>query len=226
MNTPILSLLAATVVGWLGGVHCLGMCGGIVSALGVAAPQTVRARILVGYNLGRCSTYVLLGVAAGTLGQLGAEASSIVPGALYFLANFLLVGMGLYLLGIPWLIQPLEQGGQRLWRHIEPFSRRLFPVNTLPRALGVGLLWGFLPCGLVYSALATAFALGTGVQGGLWMGAFALGTLPNLLMAGWIGAGSLQQLRQSSLRWIAGLLVAGWGMYGLIRQILMWGVSS
>jgi sulfite exporter TauE/SafE len=85
----------------------------------------------------------------------------------------------------------------------------------LPRALGVGLLWGFLPCGLVYSALATAFAAGSAVAGGVWMAAFALGTLPNLLLAGWVGAHTLQQLRQSSLRWLAGLLVAGWGAYGV-----------
>ena len=125
--------------------------------------------------------------------------------------------------GFPWLVRPLEQLGQNLWRRIEPVSRQLFPVNTMPRALGVGLLWGFLPCGLVYSALATAFALGSVAQGGLWMAAFALGTLPNLLMAGWVGAGALQRLRQSSLRWIGGVLVAAWGVYGLIQLVMSWG---
>lgn len=223
---PELTLLSAIAIGWLGGVHCLGMCGGIVSALALSAPQAGRSRLLLAYNLGRCSTYIVLGLAVGALGQLGTQALGIAPALLYALANLLLIGMGLYLLGLPWLVRPLEQGGQHLWRHIEPISRRLFPLNTVPRALGVGLLWGFLPCGLVYSALATAFAMSSAVQGALWMAAFALGTLPNLLLAGWVGAGSLQQLRQSSLRWIAGVLVGGWGAYGLFRLIALHVVTS
>lgn len=216
---PELTLLSAVAIGWLGGVHCLGMCGGIVSALALSAPQASRLRILLAYNLGRCATYVILGLLAGVFGELGIQALGVAPTMLYMLSNLLLVGMGLYLLGIPWLVKPLEQGGQHLWRHIEPRSRRLFPVNTLPRALGVGLLWGFLPCGLVYSALATALATGSALKGGVWMAAFALGTLPNLLLAGWAGIGTLQQLRQSSLRWLAGLLVAGWGAYGLLNTL-------
>ncbi|MFM8339050.1 MAG: sulfite exporter TauE/SafE family protein [Fluviibacter sp.] len=222
MTMPELSLLSAVLIGWLGGVHCLGMCGGIVSALALSAPQSGRTKILLAYNLGRCLTYVALGLVAGAFGYLGTRTLGVAPNLLYTLANVLLVGMGLYLLGFPWLVRPLEQLGQNLWRRIEPVSRQLFPVNTMPRALGVGLLWGFLPCGLVYSALATAFALGSVAQGGLWMAAFALGTLPNLLMAGWVGAGALQRLRQSSLRWIGGVLVAAWGVYGLIQLVISW----
>ena len=216
---PELTLLSAVAIGWLGGVHCLGMCGGIVSALALSAPEAGRNRILLAYNLGRCLTYIALGIFAGALGQLGSAQFAMAPTLLYALANLMLIGMGLYLVGLPWMVRPLEQGGQHLWRHIEPLSRRLFPVNSVPRAFGVGLLWGFLPCGLVYSALATAFAVGSFLQGGLWMAAFALGTLPNLLLAGWVGAGTLQQLRQSSLRWLAGFLVAGWGIYGIVQLL-------
>jgi sulfite exporter TauE/SafE len=223
MTMPELSFLSAVLIGWLGGVHCLGMCGGIVSALALSVPEPGRAKILFAYNLGRCLTYVLLGLIAGALGFLGTRSFGVAPNLLYALANVLLVGMGLYLLGFPWLVRPLEQMGQNLWRLIEPVSRRLFPVNTMPRALGIGLLWGFLPCGLVYSALATSFASGAAAQGGLWMAGFALGTLPNLLMAGWVGAGTLQRLRQSSLRWIGGILVAAWGVYGLIQLAIHWG---
>ena len=220
-----LSILSAVLIGWLGGVHCLGMGGGIVSALTFSTPKASRARVLLAYNLGRCLTYVLLGLVAGALGLLSSRALAIGPNLLYGFANILLVGMGLYLLGFPWLVRPLERAGQTLWRHIEPVSRRLFPVNTVPRALILGLLWGFLPCGLVYSALATSFALGSPKLGALWMAAFALGTLPNLLMAGWVGANLLQRLRQSSLRWIGGLLVAAWGIYGLVRLAFSLGNS-
>lgn len=222
MNAATLPLFAATLIGWLGGAHCLGMCGGIVSALAVSAPQSGRSRILLAYNLGRCLTYVALGIIAGLLGQAGANTFVAGSGLFYALANFLLIGMGLYLIGFPWLVKPLEQAGQGLWRRIEPYSRRFFPVNTPMRALSVGLLWGFLPCGLVYSALATAFALADAGRGGLWMAAFALGTLPNLLLAGWLGLGVLQKLRESAFRWLAGALICAWGIYGLTQQVALW----
>ncbi|MFZ9649014.1 MAG: sulfite exporter TauE/SafE family protein, partial [Fluviibacter sp.] len=102
---------------------------------------------------------------------------------------------------------------------IEPLARRFFPVTTPARALIVGFAWGFLPCGLVYSALATAIASANPVSGAIWMAGFALGTLPNLLLAGWMGAGLLNRLRQSALRWIAGLMVIAWGAYGLVQGL-------
>ena len=220
LDSQALSLFAAVLIGWLGGVHCLGMCGGIVSALTLSVPPSKRPVLLLAYNLGRCTTYTLLGAVAGAMGYAGIATLGIAPWALLALANALLIGMGLYLMGWPWLVRPLEQGGQHLWRHIEPYTRRLLPISTPTRAVLVGLLWGFLPCGLVYSALVTALATGNSLAGALWMAAFALGTLPNLLLAGWVGAGLLHRLRQSALRWIAGLLVASWGFVGLVRWVL------
>ena len=220
LDSQALSLFAAVLIGWLGGVHCLGMCGGIVSALTLSVPPSKRPVLLLAYNLGRCTTYTLLGAVAGAMGYAGIAALGIAPWALLALANALLMGMGFYLMGWPWLVRPLEQGGQHLWRHIEPYTRRLLPISTPTRAVLVGLLWGFLPCGLVYSALVTALATGNSVAGALWMAAFALGTLPNLLLAGWAGAALLHRLRQSALRWIAGLLVAIWGFVGLVRWVL------
>lgn len=210
---------AAILIGWLGGVHCLGMCGGIVSALSMGVPGPQRPLLLLAYNLGRCLTYILLGALAGFLGSAGVSILGIGPTLLFGLANLLLVGMGLYLMGWPFLVRPLEQGGQVVWRAIEPVARRYFPVTTPRRAFVVGLAWGFLPCGLVYSALVTAIASANPGAGALWMGGFALGTLPNLLLAGWVGAGVLNRLRQSSLRWIAGLLVIAWGLYGLLQVL-------
>lgn len=185
--------------------------------MGVPGPQ--RPLLLLAYNLGRCLTYILLGALAGFLGSAGVSILGIGPTLLFGLANLLLVGMGLYLMGWPFLVRPLEQGGQVVWRAIEPMARRYFPVTTPRRAFVVGLAWGFLPCGLVYSALVTAIASANPGVGAFWMGGFALGTLPNLLLAGWVGAGVLNRLRQSSLRWIAGLLVIAWGLYGLLQVL-------
>lgn len=214
-STTDLPFFAAVLIGWLGGVHCLGMCGGIVSALSMSVPEGRRTSLLLAYNLGRCFTYILLGALAGFMGYTGISVLGLAPLGFYILANVLLIGMGLYLMGWPLIVRPLEQGGQYLWRHVEPIARRFFPVTTPARALIVGFAWGFLPCGLVYSALATAIASGDPVSGALWMAGFALGTLPNLLLAGWMGAGLLNRIRQSAVRWIAGILVIAWGAYGL-----------
>lgn len=218
-DTTSLPFAAAILIGWLGGVHCLGMCGGIVSALSLSVPETRRPALLLAYNAGRCLTYMLLGALAGLLGYAGVSVLGLGPKVLFALANLLLIGMGLYLMGWPALVRPLEQGGQLVWRHIEPLARRFFPVTTPLRALVVGLAWGFLPCGLVYSALATAIATSNPLTGALWMAGFALGTLPNLLLAGWMGAGLLNRLRQSALRWLAGALVAAWGLYGMAQLL-------
>ena len=218
-SSTALPIFAAVLIGWLGGVHCLGMCGGIVSALSMSVPEGRRPALLLAYNLGRCITYIVLGALAGFMGYAGISVLGVAPLGFYILANILLIGMGLYLMGWPLIVRPLEQGGQHLWRHIEPIARRFFPVTTPARALIVGFAWGFLPCGLVYSALATAIASANPVSGAVWMAGFALGTLPNLLLAGWMGAGLLNRMRQSALRWIAGLLVIAWGVYGLVQGL-------
>ncbi len=218
-SSTALPIFAAVLIGWLGGVHCLGMCGGIVSALSMSVPEGRRPALLLAYNLGRCITYIVLGALAGFMGYAGISVLGVAPLGFYILANILLIGMGLYLMGWPLIVRPLEQGGQHLWRHIEPIARRFFPVTTPARALIVGFAWGFLPCGLVYSALATAIASANPVSGAVWMAGFALGTLPNLLLAGWTGAGLLNRMRQSALRWIAGLLVIAWGVYGLVQGL-------
>ena len=218
-STTDLPFFAAVLIGWLGGVHCLGMCGGIVSALSMSVPEGRRTSLLLAYNLGRCFTYILLGALAGFMGYTGISVLGLAPLGFYILANVLLIGMGLYLMGWPLIVRPLEQCGQYLWRHIEPVARRFFPVTTPARALIVGFAWGFLPCGLVYSALATAIASGDPVSGALWMAGFALGTLPNLLLAGWMGVSLLNRIRQSAVRWIAGILVITWGAYGLLQGL-------
>lgn len=218
-ETLLLPFAAAILIGWLGGVHCLGMCGGIVSALSMSVPESRRPRLLLAYNLGRCLTYMMLGALAGFLGYAGVSVMGVAPRLLFALANVLLIGMGLYLMGWPMFVRPLEQAGQHLWRHVEPLARSFFPVTSPSKALCVGLAWGFLPCGLVYSALATAIAGANPVAGAIWMAGFALGTLPNLLLAGWMGGNLLNRLRQSSLRWLSGMLVAAWGVYGLVTLL-------
>ena len=223
------ALLAAAGAGLLGSGHCLGMCGGIVGALSLGVPPERRRRIggllpwQLAYNLGRVATYVALGALAG---WAGATVGSLLPphaarGAGRLLAALFLVGMGLYLLGVPVLLAPFERLGARLWRRIEPLGRRLLRPRALPHALALGAVWGLLPCGLVYSMLAVAAVAGGAGRGAATMAAFGAGTLPALLLAGlasgWFGrlarAAALRRLAAAAYLaaglWLAATLVAG-----------------
>ena len=102
-----------------------------------------------------------------------------------------------------------------LWRRLQPLTRRFLPADTLPRALGLGLLWGWLPCGLVYGILATALLSGDALDGAAIMAAFGLGTIPNLLLAGFAMRRIGARLQARPVRLAAGTLVLGFGVYGL-----------
>lgn len=215
---PESAILAVFLAGLLGGTHCFGMCGGIVAALSAGiAPGSRRWPLHLAYNLGRIASYTLAGAIAGVAGSAFLFSGSLAPRlGLMIVANLMLVAMGAYLLGLPQLILPLEKVGSRLWARIQPLSRRLLPIRSPAQAVGLGLVWGWLPCGLVYSALATALASGSVLGGAATMLAFGAGTLPNLLLAGLLAqqVRALMQARQ--VRAGAGLVVVGLGLYGLL----------
>lgn len=212
-------LIPLFLAGLLGGTHCVAMCGGLVAALaGGAGGQSGRWSLLLAYNGGRIASYVLAGLIAGSFGFAGASLAGQLPARLVLLvlANLLLVAMGLYLMGLPQFLLPLEKGGATLWRRVQPMARRFMPARSAGQAFPLGLVWGWLPCGLVYSALAMALASGSTLNGGLAMLAFGLGTLPNLLLAGLFAARLARFVKQPAVRATAGLLVIGFGLYGLL----------
>src|SRR5574343_411826 len=208
--------LALFLVGLLGGTHCVGMCGGIVSALSMGGRSGWGGHLA--YNAGRILSYALAGAIAGALGAASVGLSGQVPVrmALYFIANLMLVAMGLYLLGLSGALAFTERAGQALWRRLQPLTRRFLPVRSAAQAFPLGLLWGWLPCGLVYSALASALTAGSAGRGALMMLAFGLGTLPNLLLAGMLLARLNEFVKRPVVRTVSGLLVLGFGIYGFI----------
>lgn len=217
-----LSLTAAFLVGLLGGGHCVGMCGGIVGAVSMSLPNSKpKFPFLVGYNLGRISSYTLAGVTAGALGASSFFLDHILPieKLLYALASVMLVLLGLYLAGIWRVLTELEHIGAMLWQRIQPYSQKLLPVKSLPQSFLLGALWGWLPCGLVYSVLVAAIATANPLQGGLLMLAFGLGTLPTLLAMGMTAVRLKAFLQKLWFRRLSGLLVAGFGLMGLISLI-------
>ena len=172
--------------------------------------------IHLAYNAGRIASYGIAGLLAGAL---GAVVGSLLPlqRSLYLLASLMLVAMGLYLLGATRVLAFAERAGNRLWVLVQPATRRFLPVRGPAQAFPLGLLWGWLPCGLVYGAMVTAMTSGSPWRGAATMLAFGLGTLPNLLLAGLLLARFRRFAQQPAVRVGAGLLVLGFGVYGLAR---------
>lgn len=209
-------LISALILGLLGGGHCLGMCGGLMGALTLAIPPEQRGRrlqLLLAYNLGRILSYAAAGLLFGLAGW--AVASSPAAMLLRIVAGLLLISMGLYLGGWWSGLTRIEALGRGLWRHIQPVASRLLPVSSLPRALLLGALWGWLPCGLVYSTLLWAASQGDALDSGLLMLAFGLGTWPVLLATGMAAERLTALLRRRGVRMAGGLLVILFGLWTL-----------
>ena len=218
---PEASYLALFVVGLLGGTHCIGMCGGIVGALSIGGPA--RTALHLAYNAGRILSYGVAGALAGGLGGASLVLGGQLPLrlALFVLANLMLVALGLYLMGVTRALAFSERFGQRLWRHVQPLSRRYLPARHIAQAFPLGLLWGWLPCGLVYSALITALTSGSALRGAGLMLAFGAGTLPNLLLAGLLAVRMRAYAAKPAVRLSAGLLVLAYGLWGLWSVLKM-----
>jgi sulfite exporter TauE/SafE len=225
-----LSYLGAFVVGLTGGVHCVGMCGGIVGTLTLGLPQERRRRISsmmpnqLAYNLGRIISYV---VAGGIMGGVGLLLVQFMPvyvaqRLLLVLAGTIMILLGFYLAGWWMVLNRVERLGNRLWQRIEPLSRKLLPVRSPKQALMVGIIWGWIPCGLVYSMLIHAVSAGGVLEGAALMLAFALGTLPPLLAMGVLAGAAARLARSVTARRIAGILVILFGLYTLGQ--VFWGL--
>lgn len=211
--------LAALALGFFGSLHCLAMCGGIAGALCATRSGSApagRATRAVAYNLGRVASYAVAGAAAGAFGAVLAGAGGAYGAALLRgVAALLIVGAGLYVAGWSLAIARIEAVGARLWRKVAPIARRLAPASSAASAFGLGLAWGWLPCGLVYSALVVAAASGSTLAGVATMVCFGLGTLPAMVSVAWAAEGGMSVFRSLSARRLAGATVVAFGVWTL-----------
>ncbi len=221
--------LAAFLIGLSGGAHCFGMCGGIVGALTLGLPPTpthpLRSRLpfLLTYNSGRLISYMVAGALAGGVGAWASHLVSVHHAQLILqlLAGLFMILLGLYLAGWQTVLGRLERAGGVLWRRIEPLGRRWLPVRAPAQALGIGLVWGWLPCGLVYSVLVWAIGAGGAPQGALLLLSFGLGTLPALLAMGTAAAALAEFVRRPAVRRVTGSLVILFGIYEIVLAARM-----
>ena len=180
-----MSLATAFLLGLLSSAHCVGMCGGIMGALTMAIPAEARQRrlqLLLSYNFGRIASYVLMGILLGLFASVFSQWSG--NGWLRIVAGVLMILMGLYLADWWRGLVYLERVGRHLWAYLQPLGKSFLPVTSARKALFLGAIWGWLPCGLVYSALAYAMAQAHPLAAGSTMLAFGLGTLPAVLLTG------------------------------------------
>jgi len=220
-------ITAALIAGLLGSAHCFGMCGGIAGALQLAIPKTPRAHLiyLLSYNIGRIIGYSLLGLVAGIISLSVAKTLGVEIGLnllRVFGAIFLFL-MAAYI-GRWWMIlSKFEKFGQKIFNPIRNFGKKWLPLSNPFEAIVVGILWGFLPCGLVYSALAYSASATSITDAVLRMTAFGIGTLPALGLMGGIASSVKVWVQKPAVKQVAALLLLGiavWTIYPAIMQMI------
>ncbi|MCP4283950.1 MAG: sulfite exporter TauE/SafE family protein [Gammaproteobacteria bacterium] len=214
-------------MGLFGSLHCISMCGSIAGVLSFSLPQKTRCNpsILIGYlgiyNLGRLCSYSIAGALAGAFGSQLLHMVSPEQGHLYLLlaASAMMIAVGLYLAG--WFpgLSYVEKIGIPVWRKLEPLGRKLLPVKSPFQAFLYGMVWGWLPCGLVYSALLLALSQGNTLQGVLLMFVFGLGTLPSVIGTGVFAATLLRYAQNPKIRAYSGILLITLALLGLVYNL-------
>lgn len=202
-------LFSAFLIGLAGSVHCVGMCGGIASFISLQSMQQQRKLLpILVFNLGRLTTYSLLGLVFGLLGKLlftRIEASINQKISLYFGAVIFIL-LGLYISQIWKGITLIEKPGFYFYQKIQPYAKKLLPIKSYRQLYLYGLSWGLLPCGMVYSALLIALSYSSPLKSSSYMLLFGLGTLPTMLMVPYMVARLRNILTARPLRLILGLL--------------------
>lgn len=215
-----LSLFSAFLIGLAGSVHCFAMCGGVVAGLQVAIPKTAAALpYMVSYNAGRILSYSIAGSLAGALGSVFTlhVASGII--ILKLISGLFLIALAAYI-GQWWMgLIHLESAGKHLWKFISPLGKRFLPFQSPVSALPYGIVWGWLPCGLVYSTLTWSLSSGSSIQGALIMACFGLGTLPAIILTA-LGSKTLtRKISQPQTRQAIAVLLLLAGLYTLINSL-------
>lgn len=231
------SYIAAFFVGLLGGVHCVGMCAGIVGALCLGLDKGIDQNFekksandvrnalpyLFSYNAGRIASYTLAGLLMGGIGWLGSHLFTLysIQKILEIIAATFMLALGLYIAGWWKGLANIERFGAKvIWKRLEPMGRRFLPVQSYKQAFALGLVWGWLPCGLVYSVIIWTIASQSPIEGGLLMLSFGLGTLPNLLLMGIFASTLNQFIQQPWVRQVAGMMIMSFAGVMFYRGIL------
>ncbi|GMV31169.1 MAG: hypothetical protein AMXMBFR59_32940 [Rhodanobacteraceae bacterium] len=217
-----LVLGAAFLSGLLGSLHCVAMCGGIATGLGAAASgQRTSLPAAVWLNVGRLLGYTVAGAVVGAAGAglLHLARNDLLQGVLRTLLGIVIILLALRLLDIGKRFALLHRVGDGFWRRLAPLQRRLMPATTVPRRLALGMLWGWLPCGLSSTLLLAAWLQADVLAAALLMASFGAGTLLLMLPLTWSGTHIARRLAQPTFRRVAASLVL---LSGLVTALAPW----
>jgi sulfite exporter TauE/SafE len=186
------SYFVAFLMGLISSLHCIGMCGSIIGTLTLSLSPEIRHKkslllpFVFNYNLGRITSYTIAGALAGIIQSIAVMHMSEINGhrLLQIFSAIIMASAGLYIAGWFPRFAYIEKIGVHFWKKIEPYGRKLIPVQNRNQAFLFGMVWGWLPCGLVYAALAVAATAGDVTKSALTMLAFGLGTLPAVMGVG------------------------------------------
>jgi len=226
MISPEYNFWAAMMVGLLSAGHCFGMCGGIVGAFSANLPVhhrlSPRHRILylLMYNFGRIASYSFAGALIGYSVGYFALKSSIALYVLQLIAGMLLISIGFYLANWFNLVRKIEVIGKAFWPYISPLAKQFIPFKSPLTALPFGIIWGWLPCGLVYSTLSWSAASGSATSGALIMLGFGIGTLPAMLSMGYFSQALNTLLSNKYLGMISATVISLYGLSMIIKSSL------
>jgi sulfite exporter TauE/SafE len=221
------SYLVAFAMGLFSSMHCIGMCGSIIGTLTLSLSPEIRNNkalllpFVLNYNLGRVTSYTIAGGLAGIIGVLMVMPFGEVHGyrILQLVSALFMMCAGLYIAGWFPRFAYIEKIGRHFWKKIEPFGRKLIPVKTHTHAYLFGMIWGWLPCGLVYSALALAATAGDVARSALLMLAFGLGTLPAVMGVGIMTSVLTRLSRTQRFKQIIGLFMIALALLAAVPQL-------
>lgn len=212
-----MTILAGFIAGFAGSVHCIVMCGGLVGVISASMRTSFRRSAVYwcSYHFGRVTSYTIAGV---LVGGVAGQAADLFPAGRAQAIGSYTAGLFLVILGghvAQWwnLLNVVEKAGGRLWQKIVPMFSRILPPQLHRHAIIGGLLWGWIPCGLVYSTIVLAATTANPLSGGLTMFAFGVGTLPMLFV---MGALAGQQERLNGMPWLKGVMGTALCVFGAL----------
>ncbi len=221
------SYLVAFIMGLLSSMHCVGMCGSIIGTLTLSLDADIRQNkkrllpFVFNYNAGRVTSYTLAGSLLGVVQSLLVMSMDESTGyrILQILSAVVMGSAGFYIAGWFPRFAYIEKIGLHFWRAIEPYGRKLIPVKTYSQAYLFGMVWGWLPCSLVYTALALASTAGGVSQSAFTMLFFGLGTIPAVMGIG-IMTGILTKLSGlQRFRQLIGILMIALALLAAIPDL-------